>query len=130
MMSVFYTLIHCYVDAHLLHYIYSALDPLLTQIFTAINNKWQQKRNQIMTNPDHLTFSTNSCKTNSYQRSFLNRSTRLWNILPKKLTGKNISLTQVKSGPQKYQLAVKNKFDADNPRMWKSIFLSCNKIVL
>ena len=68
------------------------------------------------------------CKTTTYQRSYLNRTTRLWNILPKELTGINISLTQFKSGLYKYyQLAVKNVFDVDDPRTWKSICLSCNK---
>ena len=43
---------------------------------------------------DHLKFSTNRCNTTTYQRSYLNRTTRLWNILPKELTGINTSLKE------------------------------------
>ena len=91
---------------------------------TTNNNRRETRSSDI----DHLKFSTNRCKTTTYQRSYLNRTTRLWNILPKELTGINISLTQFKSGLYKYyQLAVKNVFDVDDPRTWKSICLSCNK---
>ena len=42
--------------------------------------------------------------------------------------GDTAPLTQFKSGLYKYyQLAVKNVFDVDDPRTWKSICLSCNK---
>ena len=86
------------------------------------NNNRRETRSS---DTDHLKFSTNRCKTTTYQRSYLNRTTRLWNILPKELTGINISLTQFKSGLYKYyQLAVKNVFDVDDPRTWKSICLS------
>ena len=78
--------------------------------------------------PEHLTFTTKQCKTTTYQRSYLNRTSRLWNILPRDLTGKNISLTQFKYGLfNYYKLAVKNVYDVDDPRTWKSICLSCNK---
>ena len=88
------------------------------------------RRETRSSNPDHLTFLTNQYKTNSYEKSFLNRSTRLWNIvniLPKELTGNNISLTQFKSGLYEYyQLTVKNILIVGGPRMWKSVCLSCN----
>ena len=85
------------------------------------------RRETRSSNPDHPAFLTNQSQTNSYQRSFLSRSTRLWNILPKELTGKNISLTQFKSGLYKYYpRAVNNVFNVDDPRTWKSICLSCN----
>ena len=92
---------------------------------STINNNRRETRSS---DTDHLKFSTNRCKTTTYQRSYLNRTTRLWNILPEELTGINISITQFKSGLYKYyQLAVKNVFDVDDPRTWKSICLSCNK---
>ena len=65
---------------------------------TSINTNFRpsttngNRRETRLSNPDHLTFLTNQCQTNYYQRLFLNRSTRLWNILPKELKGKNISL--------------------------------------
>ena len=110
---LFYKLIHGHVS----------IDTNLLPSTT--NNNRRETRSS---DSDHLKFSTNRCKTTTYQRSYLNRTTRLWNILPKELTGINISLTQFKSGLYKYyQLAVKNVFDVDDPRTWKSIFLSCNK---
>ena len=69
---------------------------------------------------------TKRCKTTTYQKSYLNRVTRLWNILPRDLTGKNISLTQFALFNY-YKLAVKNIYDVHDPRTWKSICLSCNK---
>ena len=84
------------------------------------------RRETRSSSPDHLTFLTNQCQTKSYQRLFFNRSTRLWNILPKELTGKNISLTQFQSGLYKikyYSLAAKNVFNVDDPRTWKSMFV-------
>ena len=64
----------------------------------------------------------------TYQRSFLNRTKRLLNVLRKSLTSNDISLGQFKSGLFKsYKLAVEEVFDVDDPRTWKSICLSCNK---
>ena len=53
------------------------------------------RRKTRSSDPDHLTFTTKRCKTTTYQKSYLNRVTRLWNILPRDLTGKNISLTKL-----------------------------------
>ena len=76
------------------------------------NNNRRETRSS---DTDHLTFSTNRWKTTTYQRSYLNRITRLWNILPKELTGLY----------KYYQLAFKNVFEVDDPRTWKSVCLSC-----
>ena len=109
---LFYKLIHGHVSID-------------TNLLPSTTNN--HRRETRLSDTDHLKFSTNRCKTTTYQRE-QNRTTRLWNILPKELTGINISLTQFKSGLFKYyQLAVKNVFDVDDPRTWKSICLSCNK---
>ena len=48
-------------------------------------------------------------------------------LLPKSLTNNSISLGQLKNGLFKYyKSALKDVFDVDNPRTWKSICLSCN----
>ena len=44
--------------------------------------------------PNNLSFLTTRCKTTTYQKSCLSRSTRLWNSLPKELTGNNVSLVK------------------------------------
>ena len=78
---------------------------------------------------NHLSFTTAAqCRTSTYQRSFLNRTKKIWNVLPKSLTNNNISLGQFKNGLCKYyKSALKDVFDVDNPKTWKSICLSCNK---
>ena len=97
-----------------------------TKLLPSITNN--NRRETKSSDTDHLTFSTNRCKTTTYQGSYLNRTTRLWNILPNELTGINISQTQFKFGLYKYyQLAVKNVFDIDDQRTWRSVCLSCNK---
>jgi hypothetical protein len=55
-----------------------------------------------------------------YQKSFLTRSTRVWNILPKDLTDKNITFNGFKSGLLKhYKSALRNVYNAQDPRTWK-----------
>ena len=66
---------------------------------------------------DHVAFTTRRCKTTTDQKSFLNRVARLWNIFPRGLTGRNISLTQFEYGLfNYYKLAVKNVYNVDDPR--------------
>ena len=61
-------------------------------------------------------------------KSFLSRTKRLWDILPKSLTSNNNSLGQLKNRLFKYyELAVDDVFVVDYPRTWKSICLSCDK---
>ena len=75
----------------------------------------------------HLSFITTRCKTTTYQKSYLSRSTRSWNSLPKELTGNNVSLNGFKYGLiEYYKLALRNVYDVNDPRTWKSICLSCN----
>ena len=77
--------------------------------------------------PNCLMFTTKKCKTTTYQKSFLTRSTRVWNILPKDLTDKNTTFNGFKSGLLKhYKSALRNVYNAEDPRTWKSICLSCN----
>ena len=77
--------------------------------------------------PTHLSFITTRCKTTTYQKSYLSRSTRLWNTLPNELTGNNTSLNGFKCGLIKYyKSALRDVYDVNDPRTWKSICLSCN----
>ena len=57
----------------------------------------------------------------------LSRSTRSWNSLPKELTDNKVSLNGFKNGLiEYYKLALRNVYDVNDPRTWKSICLSCN----
>ena len=60
------------------------IDPYLLPLPTNTNNK----RATRSSDPDHLSFTTTRCKTSTYQKSYLNRFSRIWNALPKALTGK------------------------------------------
>ena len=57
---------------------------------------------------------------------FVTRSTRVWNVLPKKLTEKNTTFSSFKNGLYEYYKFALINYDAEDPRTWKSICLSCN----
>jgi hypothetical protein len=46
----------------------------------------------------HSRITTTRCKTTTFQKSYLNRCTRMWNVLPKNLTGNNTRHSQFKNG--------------------------------
>ncbi len=52
------------------------------QLLPSLNSNGRETRSS---DPNHQTFTTKQCKTTTYQKSFLNRSTRVWNVLPKAL---------------------------------------------
>ena len=84
------------------------IDPSLLPLPTNTNNK----RATRSSDPDHLSFTTTRCKTSTYQKSYLNRCARLWNALPKELTGKNTSLAGFKYRIyQYYKLALETVYD-------------------
>ena len=77
------------------------------------------------TNPDCLKFITPKCRTATFQKSFMSRCARVWNVLPKELTAKNIGIACFKSGLYKYYESALKIYVVENPRTWKSICLSC-----
>ena len=114
-MLVFYKLIHglMRIDNHF-------LPPP-----TSVNSQRETRSSD----PDHLSFTTTTRnKTTTFQKSYLNRCTRMWNVLPKNLTGNNTSLSQFKNGLfMYYKVALETVYVVDDPRTWKSICLSCKK---
>ena len=99
---------------------------------TVINNELlpiiqNRERATRSADPNCLMFKTNKCKTTNYQKSFLTRSTRAWNTLPKDVRYKNITLNVFKNELLKYyKHALKNIYNVEDPRTWKSICLCCN----
>ena len=103
------------------------------ELLPTIQNRVRATRSA---DPNSLIYKTKKCKTATYQKSFLTRSsylrsrlTRLWNILPKDLglTHKNTTFNTFKSGLLAYyKLVSKTVYDAVDPRTWKSICLCCN----
>ena len=74
-----------------------------------------------------VSFRYAKCRTAAFQKSFMSRCTRVWNVLPKQLRVKNLSFVRFKSELYKYYKSALNVYDAENSRTWKSICLSCNK---
>ena len=73
-------------------------------------------------------FISRKCNTVTFQRSFLNRSTRIWNMLANDLRlSCNGQISQFKSIMYKYYVdALELNYDPENPRSWKTIYPSCN----
>ena len=73
-------------------------------------------------------FISRKCNTVTFQRSFLNRSTRIWNMLANDLRlSCNGQISQFKSIMYKYYVdALELNYDQENPRSWKTICPSCS----
>ena len=51
----------------------------------------------------------------------MSRCARVWNVLPKELTAKNIGIACFESSLCKYNKSALKIYDVENPRTWKSI---------
>ncbi len=86
------------------------------------------RRTRATSNPDTILLRETKCRTVTFQHSFINRSTRIWNILPDELRHQSLSLVKFKSLLLEYYHTALNLFyEHDNPWTWKSICLKCNK---
>ena len=69
------------------------------------------------------------CKTSTFQKSYFNRSSRVWNTLASSsehFSTNNLSFFR-KSLLSYYFNALSLNYDPDDPRSWKTICLTCNK---
>ena len=73
-------------------------------------------------------FISRKCNTVPFQRSFLNRTTRIRNTLANDLQlSCNLQISQFKSIMYKYYMdALERHYDPENPRSWITICPSCN----
>ena len=73
-------------------------------------------------------FISRKCNTVTFQRSFFNRTARIWNTLANNLQlSCNRQISQFKSIIYKYYVdALDHNYDPENPRSWKTICPSCN----
>ena len=80
-------------------------------------------------NPRCLQFQTSLCKTSTYQKSYLSRTTRVWNTLPRDLTSDGMLTLKKfrKTLFNYYKTALENCYDIDDPRTWKSVCIKCNQ---
>ncbi len=75
------------------------------------------RRTRATSNPDNILLRETKCRTVTFQRSFINRSTRIWNILPDELRHQSLSLVKFKSLLLEYYRTALNLFyEHDNPR--------------
>ena len=66
------------------------------------------------------------CRTTTYQNSYFMRVTKLWNILPNDLTLENQTLSYFKKSLYSYyNKALKDIYDIDDNRTWKSVCIKC-----
>ena len=76
---------------------------------------------------NQISFRPAKCKTSTYQRSFFIRATRTWNSLPPTLRSPGLNIRQFKTDLQNYYLiALRECFNENDPRTWKTICLKCN----
>ena len=77
--------------------------------------------------PNIASFKTSKCRATTFQRSFFNRTVRIWNLLPSEVRDSKLSLPHFKNLLLKhYNSATSKTYDEDNPRTWKSICSKCN----
>ena len=68
------------------------------------------------------------CHTTTYQLSYIIRSIKIWNTLPKLITNKSNSLYTFKKYLLDYYFsALECNYNIDDPRSWKTICLKCNQ---
>lgn len=79
-------------------------------------------------NPGCVLYQVRLCKTTTFQRSYLNRSSRMWNILAssiERFCDGNLSTLRANLF-QYYSHAVVYCYNPEDPRTWKTICPSCN----
>ena len=91
-------------------------------------NVGKTRRTRATSNLESILLRETKCRTVTFQRSFINRSTRIWNILPDELRHQSLRLVKFKSLLlDYYRTALNLVYDHDNPRTWKSICLKWKK---
>ena len=85
------------------------------------------RRTRSVQSPNIASFKTSKCRTTTFQRSFTNRTVRIWNLLPSEFHDSKLSLPHFKNLLLKhYYSATSKTYDENNPRAWKSICPKCN----
>ena len=120
-------------------YWHEYLDVLFFKSFKSINKHVFLSENTISTrlkpsrptrsvqSPNIASFKTSKCRATTFQRSFINRTVRIWNLLPSEVRDSKLSLPHFKNLLLKhYNSATSKTYDEDNPRTWKSICPKCN----
>ena len=89
--------------------------------------KEPQRLTRSCTRAEGTNFEERLCRTSTYSRSYLIRSTRTWNALPKEIPRQTTSLQTFKTKMMEYYYsALQSTFDVDDPRTWKTVCVKCN----
>ena len=92
-------------------------------------SKKSERSTRLSRNAVGTTFKEQRYRTSTYSRSYLIRSTRTWNALPKEITQNHnkSSLATFKNILKEYYYsALSLTFDPDDPRTWKTTCVKCN----
>ena len=70
------------------------------------------------------------CRTTTFQKTFMIRSTRMWNHLVDELAlSPDTSFSSLKTSLHKYYLSALNMcYDVDDPRTYKTVCVKCNSV--
>jgi hypothetical protein len=119
---------HEYLDLVLLFKMMNGLVDVSDDIIPERIVIGNSRRTRATSNPESILLRETKCRTVTFQRSFINRSTRTWNILPDELRHQSLSLVNFKTLLLDYYRSALNLvYEQNNPRTWKSICPKCNK---
>ena len=117
------TRIHEYLD---LVFFFKAVNGLVDMSHDVLPEVISETRMTRSSSGNQISFRPAKCKTTTYQCSFIH-ATRTWNSLPPTLRSPGINFWQFKTGLQNYYLtALRECFNEEDPRTWKTICLKCN----
>ena len=115
---------HEYLD---LVFFFKAANGLVDVSHDVLPEVMSQTRTTRSSSGNQISFRPAKCKTSTYQRSFFIRASRTWNSLPTTLRSPDINIRQFKTDLQTYYLtALRECFNEEDPRTWKTICLKCN----
>ena len=67
------------------------------------------------------------CQTATYQKSYIIRCIRVWNVVADELNLRMNALNDIKQAMVEYNKIALSNYDRENPRTFKSVRLKCNK---
>ena len=115
---------HEYLD---LVFFFKAVNGLVDVSHDVLPELISETRTTRSSSGNQISFRPAKCKTSTYQRSFFIRATRTWNSLPPTLRSPGLNIRQFKTDLQNYYLiALRECFNENDPRTWKTICLKCN----
>lgn len=115
---------HEYLDMVLFYKLVTGIAKIDPKVTPSVISPRKRTRNQ---GSAEILFKQPFCRTSTYQKSFLIRTTRIWNSLPQETRQLKVSLSSYKSLLlQYYTLSLQSTYDPDDLRSWRTICVKCN----